>query len=223
MRIAFAAVLAFAALWFVALRPKPVEDVAPAPAPAPAAKPKATKVTERPAQAAKAVGKANEATAGRQAAAQQPAQAQAAKPAVAKADPAPATAPKAQAPEPAAAAKPAQAKPAPARKLSGGDAVVADVKAGRTVVLLFWDGKATEDKAVRRAVARVDRRGGKVRVHVANLRNLSRYGAITRSVPVTDSPTVLVIGKGGKAEAIRGLTVTAEIDDAVAGVLRAGA
>ncbi len=214
MRIALAAVLSFAALWVVALRPKPVEDVAPAPVPA--AEPKATKVTKRPAQAAKAVAKANGATAQRESAAK----ATTGEPAVAKADPTPA--PAAKAARPATAAKPAPAKAKVTRKLSGAPAVVADVEAGRTVVLLFWDGKAAEDQAVRRAVADVDRRGGKVRVHVANLKHLSRYGAITRSVPVTSSPTVLVIGKGGKAEAIRGLTVTGEIDDTVAGVRRAG-
>jgi hypothetical protein len=218
MRIALAAVLCFAALWFVALRPKPVADVASDPVPA---APKSTSVTERPAQAKKAVEKLNGTSAKREAAkveakaAPAKPQVQAAKPAAAKAETAPAPAAKERTTKPA---KPAATKAAP----KGAEAVVADIKAGRTVVLLFWDGKSSEDKAVRRAVAKVDRHDGKVRVHVAQLRQISRYGAITQGVPVTSSPTVVVIGKNGKAEVIRGLTVTAEIDDTVSGVLRRG-
>jgi hypothetical protein len=219
MRIALAAVLCFAALWFVALRPKPVADVATDPVPA---APKSTSVTERPAQAKKAVEKLNGTSAKREAAkveakaAPATPQVQAAKPAATKAETAPATAAKERTTKPAT---PAATKAAPK---AGADAVVADIKAGRTVVLLFWDGKSSEDKAVRRAVAKVDRHDGKVRVHVAQLRQISRYGAITQGVPVTSSPTVVVIGKNGKAEVIRGLTVTAEIDDTVSGVLRRG-
>ena len=222
MRIALAAVLCFAALWFVALRPKPVEDVATDPVPA---APKSTSVTERPAQAKKAVEKLNGTSAKREAAKVEakaaPAEAtvQAAKPAAAKAAPAPAAKERTTKP---AVTKPAATKPAAPKAAAGADAVVADIKAGRTVVLLFWDGKSSEDKAVRRAVAKVDRHDGKVRVHVAQLRQISRYGAITQGVPVTSSPTVVVIGKNGKADVIRGLTVTAEIDDTVSRVLRRG-
>ena len=226
MRIALAAVLAFAALWFVALRPKPVAEVATEPTPVqPATK---TAITGRPAQAKDAVNKLNATSAKREAAAGStaaPAKAKPAQPAKADATPTPkakavakteAAAPaKAKAAAPAKAA-PAKAKaPAAPKAAKGAEAVIADVKAGRTVVLLFWDGKSSEDQAVRRAVQRVDRRGGKVRVHVANLKQISRYGAITSGVPVTSSPTVVVIGKGGKAQIIRGLTVTGEIDDTV--------
>jgi hypothetical protein len=224
MRIALAAVLAFAALWFVALRPKPVADVVTEPVPAAAdAKPKS--VTDRPAQAKNAVDKLNGTSAEREAAQVEGT----APPAAQKAQPA-----KAEATKPAPAAKAgttpaeaqsgkADAKATPAVKSApGAAAVVADIKAGRTVVLLFWDGKSSEDRAVRRAVAKVDRRDGKVRVHVAQLRQISRYGAITAGVPVTSSPTTLVIGRDGKAEIIRGLTVTGEIDDTVSGVLRRG-
>ena len=227
MRIALAAVLAFAALWFVALRPKPVAEVATEPTPA-AQPAKKTAITGRPAQAKDAVNKLNATSAKREAAAGStaaPAKAKAAQPA--KADATPASKPKvvkteAAAPAKAKAAAPAKAAPvkakAPAapKAAKGALAVVADVKAGRTAVVLFWDGKSSEDQAVRRAVQRVDRRGGKVRVHVVNLKQISRFGAITQGVPVTSSPTVVVIGKDGKAQVIRGLTVTGEIDDTVA-------
>jgi hypothetical protein len=204
MRIALAATLAFVALWLVALRPKPVEEVAPAPMPT-----ASTPLTERPAQAAEAVDKANAASAAHEAAAPDAA---AAKPA---APPAEATAPATAAKSPAPAAK-----PSPSRAVRGAGAVLHDLDAGRTVVLLFWDRRAPDDRTARRAVARVERHHGKVRVHVAPIKQVGRYGRITQSVPVTQSPTVLVIGRDKKAQAITGLTVASEIDDKVRTVLR---
>ena len=171
MRIALGAVLSFAALWFVALRPKPITDVPVDPVPVERSTP-AKKATKKPA-AKKATAKA------------------------------------------------AAAKARTKADGTGATAVLADLEAGRTVVLLFWDGKSAEDFTVRRAVDRVDTRGGKVRIRVANLRQIAKYGAITAGVPVTSSPTVLIIGKDRKAESITGLTVPGEINDAVTGVMRA--
>ena len=178
MRIAFVACLMFASLWFVALRPKPVEDVdAPLPTPAEIAAPKAeTKAATKPA-------------------------------------------PKAAASKPKAAATEPKAKPKakPAAPTSGPKAVLADIAARRTVVLLFWDPKASssDDRAVRQAVSDVDRHGGAVRVHVANLDALKGYEPITKAAPVMQTPTVLVIDREKRAHAIEGLTVTREIDTLV--------
>jgi hypothetical protein len=181
MRIALAASLAFAALWFVALRPKPIEDVD---APVPVAQPaKSEGVTG----AAKTAEKA------------------------AKTD----ATPTSKADAARADAKPAaKAKTAVRTAKSGPKAVVADVKAGRTVVLLFWDpkGASTDDRAVRRAVAKVDRHSGAVKVHVADVDQLQGYDAITNSAPVQETPTVLVIDRKARAHTIAGLTVTREID-----------
>jgi hypothetical protein len=48
--------------------------------------------------------------------------------------------------------------------------------------------------------------------------DVGRYEAITRGVQVLESPTVLVIGAGGKARAITGYTQTNEIDQAVSDI-----
>ena len=171
MRIALGAALVFAALWFVALRPKPIEAVdGPLPTVAETKAPESTK----------------------------PAKAKAEAEAPAKPKP--------------AAAKPAVKQRAP--KLTGAKAVLADIKANRTVVLLFWDPKAasSDDRAVRRAVSDVDRHGGSVKVHVASLDALKGYETITKAAPVTQTPTVLVIDRKAQARAIDGLTVTREID-----------
>lgn len=184
MRIALGAVLVFAALWFVALKPKPVEEVAADPAPA-----------------------AESAT---------PAQSSAATETPAPAAAEPKTTAKAEAETPkATTAKESTAKKSGAKAKTGADRVLADLDAGRTVVLLVWDGKSADDRSVRRAVSRVDRHGGKVRTHVVSLSKLSSYEAITKGVPITESPTVLVIDRQRQARTISGLTVKGEIDDAV--------
>ena len=187
MRIALAASLAFAALWFVALKPKPVDVVdAPLPSAAPA---------ERSAPAKKAETSA-------------PAKAEK----VAKSEPKKATVAKAEPKK----SEPV-AKPAAAPKLTGSKAVIADVKAGRTVVLLFYHPSAdsADDQAVRRAVKGVDRHDGKVRVHSASLGKLGQYEAITKTAKITSTPTVLVIDRKAQVRAIEGLTVTREIDAVV--------
>ena len=187
MRIALAASLVFAALWFVALRPKAVEENVDGPLPTVSAE----KVESDGAAKAKPEADA-------------------------------AKAPTAAAPEAAKAAETKKAAPKPA-KSTGPQAVLADVKAGRTVVLLFSAlNVSTDDRYVRRAVAAIDRHDGKVRVHQARIGNLPKYEAITKSVPVTTSPTVLVINRDKQAQAITGLTTTRELDQAVRVALKSG-
>ena len=48
--------------------------------------------------------------------------------------------------------------------------------------------------------------------------DVGRYEAITRGAQVLESPTVLVIGAGGKARAITGYTQAKEIDQAVSDI-----
>ncbi len=112
-------------------------------------------------------------------------------------------------------AKPAKADvdPASARRAAR---VLAALDQGRTVVLLFWDGRSPDDRAARRAAARVDRLGGKVQVVVERLSRLGAYAPITNGVRIAQSPTTLVIDRERRAQAIAGYTVTSELDQAVA-------
>jgi hypothetical protein len=178
MRIALLAVLAFASLWFVALRPKPVSDAPPTPAPA-----TANPVTDAPGKAEAAVGKANGATAGRDAAAADVG-ADATSAAGAK------SAPTASKPAATPAAGADKAKPAEAKQNPGLKRVLGDLDKKRTVVLLFWDGKTSVDREVRRAVAATDRHEGRVKVHVQRISKLgpsSRSPAASRSSPARPS------------------------------------
>lgn len=180
MRIALAASLVFAALWFVALRPKPVNVDGPLPS--------------TPVESASKP-----------------------KPGVAKVED------KAAAPK----AEVAKAEPTPVAKkvtpkLSGSKAVLADMKAGKTVVLLFYhpSKESTDDQAVREAVKGVDRRDGKVAVHTATLGKLGQYEAITKVAAIESTPTVLVIDRKAQAHVLQGLTVTREIDAVVDSALK---
>jgi hypothetical protein len=98
--------------------------------------------------------------------------------------------------------------------------ILAALDRRRTVVLLFAGRTAADDLAVRHALARADRRGGKVDVHVLPMGRVGDYEAITRGVQVQQSPTLLVIGKSRTARTITGFTTTSEIDQLVADVRR---
>jgi hypothetical protein len=199
MRIALAATLAFSAIWFVALRPKPPAADPSTPAPATASPQSAP--GKAAAQAQEAVGASQQSAAQHEAAAGTPAR----------------------------TAKPNGAQPG-ARvdvKQAAGDktskaavAVLEDVVKGKVAVLLFWDRRLTDDRAVHRAVLGVDRRGGKVAVHKAPIGRLAEFEAITRGVPVVTSPTVLVIDRAGRARSVGGLTEPGELEELVGRALR---
>lgn len=124
-------------------------------------------------------------------------------------------------PAPAAPATPVSAPAAPAAATGDRAAkYVAALDRGKAVVLLFWSRAATDDRAVRAAVRKVDRRGGKVLVGSARLTDVARFESITSGVQITQSPTVLVISPARQARRIVGLTTVRELDQAVADALR---
>lgn len=96
--------------------------------------------------------------------------------------------------------------------------LLADVDRGKVAVVLFWNKNASDDRATRRALRHVDLHHGKVVTTAVPIADVGKYEAITRGAQVLESPTVLVIGAGGKARAITGYTQTAEIDELVGAV-----
>ncbi|HEV2820854.1 MAG TPA: hypothetical protein VGW11_10130 [Solirubrobacteraceae bacterium] len=193
--IALAAVVLLAAAWFTVLRPG---------AEAPAA-PDATSVVP----AVGAVGEAEQAAAGAEAAnaarAGEPvAPSTPADPSVAPATPG------------APSGATGSLDPSLAAQMGEGSVeVLEQLKRGRAVVLLFWNGRSSDDRAVRRAVSDVDRRDGDVRVIVERLEGLGSYAAVTNDVRVESTPTTLVIAPDGAVQAVTGYTVTRELDQAV--------
>jgi hypothetical protein len=117
----------------------------------------------------------------------------------------------------------AKAKPAKAAKAVGtadrSAPLLRELDRKRAVVLLFYSARGIDDRAVRRAVADVDRRGGRVVVKAVPVGRLGRYQAITRGAQVLQAPTTLVIAPGRTAKPVVGFTTTAELDQAVADAL----
>lgn len=77
---------------------------------------------------------------------------------------------------------------------------------GKTVLLLFWNPKSSDDQSVRKALQAVSaHQKGRVAVHVALAGQVGRYGAVTKDVQVLQTPTLLVVGKKGAALTMTGL------------------
>ena len=230
-RIALGALLVIGALWFTVLRPKPEAASPPPTAPGVAGLARATQ------NAKNAVAASNSSAAESQAAANRVGQTRSPTPTKATAgvtkSAAAATTPKAGATKPVVkhhrvlplkTAPGAATKPSPTLVQADGGKdpsapLLADLDHGRTLVLLFWNKKGSDDRAVRTALKGVGRHHGKVVVKVIPASQVGDYEAITRGAQVLQSPTILVIGKDKKAHPIIGFTYTGEIDQLVGDVL----
>ena len=90
----------------------------------------------------------------------------------------------------------------------------------KILVLLFHNPKSADDRAVRRAVANVDRWKGEVVVRSADVKGVSRYGRITRGADVEQSPTVVVVDRNQQARTLVGYVDTRTVDQAVVDAMR---
>jgi len=91
-----------------------------------------------------------------------------------------------------------------------------ELKQGKTVLLLFWNPKSSDDQSVRQALRGVSAHaGGKVAVHVAQAGQVGRYGSMTKDVQVLQTPTLLVVGRKGLAVTITGLVDQYAIEQAI--------
>ena len=118
-----------------------------------------------------------------------------------------------QAPGSKEAAKAGKAGGLPLSVLRG----IADRK---VIVLLFWNSKAADDRAVRRELRGIDRHKGKVLVHVAPVKKVSAYQQITRGANVDQSPTVVVVDRDRHVETLAGFNDRRTINQAVSDALR---
>jgi hypothetical protein len=73
---------------------------------------------------------------------------------------------------------------------------------------------------VRQQLRKVDRWDGEVVVRVASIKNVSKYGRLTRGADVSQSPTTLVVDRNLKATPLVGYVDTQSIDQAVFDALR---
>lgn len=122
---------------------------------------------------------------------------------------------------PAPQAKGGSPSPALSGKVKGLPKPVAKaIDQRKVLVMLFWNRVSADDRAVRQAVRRVDRWDGEVRVHVAPVKKVSKYGRITRGADVSQSPTVLVVDRNLKVERLVGFVDTPSINQMVLDALR---
>ena len=91
----------------------------------------------------------------------------------------------------------------------------------KVLVMLFWNPKAADDRAVRRELRTVGSRHRKeVVVHVADVKDISRYAPVTRGVNVEQSPSVVVVGRDRQATLLEGYSDREAISQAVYDALR---
>lgn len=152
---------------------------------------------------------------------------------------APAAAPKAtttaKATTPSAAKPAAPAKPAPAHRpvaakpvaqahrasTTSVNAVIDAINAHKVVALLFYNPAAADDQAVKQELAGVSTEGGRVAKFSVPVTQLAQYQAVTTKVPVTTSPTLIVIDRQGQATTLTGYVDQPAIAQQVADALAA--
>jgi len=115
-----------------------------------------------------------------------------------------------------AKAQPAHIEPATAKTISPQAQVQAQLKAGKTVLILFWNPHGAEDAAVHGELPAVQRKlGGKIAVHYATAGQVGEYGTVTHSVQVNQTPTLLIVNPHGQATVLTGLTDAFAIEQAI--------
>jgi hypothetical protein len=95
------------------------------------------------------------------------------------------------------------------------------VRRHKVLVLLFYNNRSSDDRAVRRALSKVDTYGGQVFVDAHWIKSVSRYQAIARGVDVEQSPTIVVADRNLKAETLVGYVDRQTINQAVVDAIRA--
>lgn len=222
MQILLGAVLVFAVLWFVALKPKtPVEEpIAAQPAATPATTPRsAAGGAEAQTGLGKAVESANNVAAQSNAAtakseAQTGEQAPAATPAPKTSN----TSTKTPAAKGSAAAKTDDAddnaSSAQQKKANATiNAIKRDLAARRAAVVLVYQAKGKEDKILlKRVKSEIDRRRGKVRTYYVHVSQVGYYDGLLGGLNLAQTPSTIVIAPDNQAKVLGGLTSTERID-----------
>jgi hypothetical protein len=93
------------------------------------------------------------------------------------------------------------------------------VNANKVVVVLFWNAKGSDDRAVRSAVSGVSTRNGAVAKFTDTLGNFSRYTRLTGENAITQTPTVMVVDRKQRSEVATGYLDGATVDQLVVDAL----
>ena len=91
----------------------------------------------------------------------------------------------------------------------------------KVIALLFYNPAAADDQAVRRELAAVPGHGGAVVKLAVPLREASRYAGVANQVPVSSSPTLVLIDRRQRATTLVGFADGFELSQRVADALAA--
>lgn len=95
-------------------------------------------------------------------------------------------------------------------------AVESELKQGKVVLVLFWNPKGADDKAVRKEVQAVGKKlGGKIAVHNAFADQVSSFGSITKAIQVYQTPTILFLNAKGLTTTMTGFTDAFAIEQTI--------
>jgi hypothetical protein len=205
LRIALLVAIAFSAVWMTALRPSSDEPAPPA---------ATTPNLASGAPAVSAPGQVAEQAQGAAAAAETGAGPRAGE------APDAAAAPQASAESAAGEGAAATGDRKAAKKANLPLPVLRAIADKQVLVLLFWNPRAADDRLVRREVAAIPTRKGKVFKHMAPIKDVSRYASITRGVNLAQSPTTVVVDAKLGATPLVGFADRREIDQVVVDALR---
>ena len=99
----------------------------------------------------------------------------------------------------------------------------AALKRGHTVVVLFWNPKGADDRAVRlqlRELSEIERifrvpQSKRYVLEEAAAKEVGSFGTFTRAVQVYQTPTILIILPNGRTTTMTGLTDAYAIQQAI--------
>jgi hypothetical protein len=95
-------------------------------------------------------------------------------------------------------------------------AVETELKQNKTVLILFWNPRGSDDRAVHSELPAVQHAlGSKVAVHNSLAAQVGDYGTITHAVQVTGTPTIVIVNPQGHASTLTGLNDAYSIEQAV--------
>jgi hypothetical protein len=123
---------------------------------------------------------------------------------------------------PAAVVKPAThnpVRPTVATSVSRLQLVQRALRSGKVLALLFYNGAAADDRAVKSELAAVPKHGRRVVTLAIPISELARYTVVTNQVQISISPTLVIIDRRHQALTITGFADRFEIAQRIAGAL----
>jgi hypothetical protein len=95
-------------------------------------------------------------------------------------------------------------------------AVEKQLQQGKVVLVLFWNPKGSDDKAVRKELQTVEKQqGGKIAVHYALADQVGSFGSITKAIQVYQTPTILLVNEQGLTTTLTGFTDAFSIEQTI--------